>query len=120
MQHGSIGYFGKADTVSLSSKERSREGKNLSKVLSRNQRYNSLILCKDITILAVDSNRVNLQRNKKRVDLHELVLFTHPFTRSRRMYIFLSIPCISTQVHEQISPLFPKLENENDDSPAIS
>lgn len=39
---------------------------NLSEICSRNNWYNSLILSEDITILAIDSNGVDLRRKKKK------------------------------------------------------
>ena len=39
---------------------------NLSEICSRNNWYNSLILSEDITVLAIDSNGVDLRGEKKK------------------------------------------------------
>lgn len=43
---------------------------NLSKICSRNNRYYSLILCENIAILAINSNRINLEK-KNEIDIME-------------------------------------------------
>ena len=44
---------------------------NLSEICSRNNWYNSLILSEDITILAIDSNGVDLGKKKVRKSEHK-------------------------------------------------